>query len=142
LAVLERACESEKACITETLSGDGDPIKTVEGMFAESAARMKKGGCHKGCFIGNVAQEISDESEAMRVKISDHLGFWTGELAAFLARGKARGYFKKAFEPASAAQAVIALLEGATLMSKATKKSEALTNAGAVAAGYLKAQRG
>ncbi|MBI3550994.1 MAG: TetR/AcrR family transcriptional regulator [Elusimicrobia bacterium] len=139
LAVLERASVCQREGVAKRFSNGHDPIKTVQGMFADSAERMEKGGCFKGCFMGNVAQELSDENEKMRRKISDYLDFWTGELRLFLERHKAAGYFKKSMNSAQTARALVSLLEGATLMCKAAKSPEALKNAGAMAGTCLKA---
>ncbi|OGS04197.1 MAG: hypothetical protein A3G41_03970 [Elusimicrobia bacterium RIFCSPLOWO2_12_FULL_59_9] len=139
LAVLRRAARSYEEQITGRFSNDSDPIETVAGMFSDYAARMEKEGCFKGCFIGNLAQEISDENEKMRHEISKLLVFWVEHFAAFLERHRVAGYFRGEMNSKGAAQAMVSLLEGATLVSKAQKNVEAMNNAQAMASTYLKA---
>jgi TetR/AcrR family transcriptional repressor of nem operon len=139
LAVLERACAGGREGIKKQFANGADPIKTVAAMYSKFARGMEEGGCYKGCFIGNIAQELSDENEKMRLKVSEHLLFWTAELAGFLERHKEKGYFRKQLDARQSAKALVSLLEGATLMCKAEKKAEALKHAGAMAQTYLKA---
>ena len=136
LAVLERAAACAREGIKRQFAGGGDPIKTVAGMYAGLAKGMEAGGCYKGCFIGNVAQELSDENERMRRRIADHLEFWTAELRAYLERRQEAGYFGKELDAGQAAQALISLVEGATLICKAEKKAQALKAAGAMSEAY------
>ncbi len=138
LAVLDRVAACQREGVAKRFSNGSDPIKTIQGMFADSAERMAKSGCFKGCFMGNVAMELSDENEKMRRKIAEYLEFWVGEVGGFLERHKADGYFAKSMNSEQTAVALVALLEGATLISKAAKCPEALKYAGAAAAGYLK----
>ncbi|MDE2291097.1 MAG: TetR/AcrR family transcriptional regulator, partial [Elusimicrobia bacterium] len=119
VAVLERACRSAKADVTASLAGDGDPVETVKGIFDSYAAGMEKSGCYKGCFIGNMAQEMSDENEDLRLRVAEHLRFWTAELAGFLRRRKEAGALRRDLDCEAAAAALVSLLEGGTLMAKA-----------------------
>src|SRR5579863_9257299 len=51
LAVLERASSCLRETISRRFANGGDPIKTVRGMFEDSAKEMREEGCYKGCFI-------------------------------------------------------------------------------------------
>ncbi len=141
-AVLDHACCCLKEKINAFFSGKTrDPIKAVERLFSQNEENMKTSGCCRGCFIGNLAQEMSDQNETLRVKISDYFDFWTLQLASFLERAKAQRIFKKEMDPKESAQAILALLEGATLFSKAHKKVHPFRNARKMAVAYLEGLR-
>ncbi len=141
LAVIERAARERRDLIARKLAASGDPIRLLERDFSELADAMEKEGCCKGCLIGNMAEEMSDEREKIRRAIADHLAFWIGALSDFLKKHKAAGYFRKDFDPSDAASAIVALIEGSMLVAKASRKAEPIRQAGAMAAAYLKAGR-
>ena len=138
LAVLERAVRCSREGIVRQFDENGDPIKKIEAMFSDSLDRMEKSCCAKGCFIGNLAQEVSDHNEKLREKVSEHLLFWADRLAAYLDRHRAAGYFRKDLDAKQSAEALISLLEGATLFAKANKRVDALKNARKMAVAYLR----
>jgi len=137
LAVLSYGTTCQKAGLDKRFSNGSDPIKVVEGMFTDAASSMKKSKCCRGCFMGNVAQEISDHNEKLRSKVSDYFRFWVDRLTAFLDRWRGEGYFRKDLNPEESAQAIIALFEGAMLCAKVSKEIGALENAGKMARAYL-----
>ena len=128
---------TKEEMVREKFSDKGDPIRTVESMFLDSLARMKENRCSRGCFLGNLAQEISDYNEKLRRKVAECFGFWVQELASFLGCWQAKGYFRKNLRPRESAEAILSLLEGATLFSKANKQVGAIENARRMVAVYL-----
>jgi AcrR family transcriptional regulator len=138
LAVVEIAVAQMKEQIAAQFpSGEADPVASVARMFDEAAQRMQDSGCAGGCFIGNVALEASDRNEAVRQRIAELLEFWSDRLAAFLAAARERGRLRDAFDPKSSAVALVALLEGALLCAKATRRPETLGSARDAALAYL-----
>lgn len=140
LAVLDYAAESLQQKILgqfEGLSGAG-PVRAVEKIFDESIRGMTQNRCCKGCLVGNLAQELSDHNEKFRRRIAGHFEFWTSQLAAMFSKKKAAGEFGKEFKPRESAEAILALLEGATLFSKTYKSIDALKNARKAASAYLR----
>ena len=142
IAVFDRASSCSKEKIKAEFSqGAGDPIRRIRKMFSRNAASMKATGCCRGCFVGNLAQELSDENEKLRVRIAEHFQFWTLQLSGFLEKNKTKGYFKRTLEPSESAEALICLLEGATLLCKARKQVRSLESAGKMATVYLRSLR-
>jgi len=138
LAALERAIHQQREKVAERFSRSvGDPIRTVQEMFAETAEGMRRSGCLKGCLLGNLAQELSDHDEKFRGPLNEYFGFWAGEIADMLERSRRGGYFKKGLKPREAAGAILSLFEGAMTLCKAKKDPEALVSAGRMAVGYL-----
>jgi AcrR family transcriptional regulator len=141
LAALEQVADGMKRQVAERFAGRGevDPLVSIASMFDEAAGRMRESGCSGGCFIGNVAQELSDHNEKVRLKVQECLQFWCGEVASFLERARTAGFFRPDLRPSQAAEAIVCLLEGALLCSKASKQTRAVESAKQMAVGYLEA---
>ena len=99
---------------------------------------MGQSRCHGGCLIGNFAQEVSDQHEPLRVRLAAFLSLWTQEIETVLRQGRDAGLFTSKLKPASAAQAILALFEGAMTTSKAFKNTEPLIQARHLATAYLR----
>ena len=99
---------------------------------------MKLNNCCGGCFIGNLAQELSDHNERLRERISEYFTYWTAQVSGLLDRRRATGYFKPAMDTRQAAEAIVSLYEGALLCCKAKKDVSCLDSARAMAVVYLR----
>ncbi|MBI4423574.1 MAG: TetR/AcrR family transcriptional regulator [Elusimicrobia bacterium] len=138
LAVFDFASSQMREKLAARFAQGDDPIELVESMFSEVAEGMEASCCRGGCFIGNLAQELSDHFEKMRVKVSSHLKDWTAQLAGSLEKARVRGYFRKDMKCRESAEAILSLFEGATLFCKANKEVKPLENAREMAVSYLK----
>ena len=142
LAVLEQAAGEMKEQVRAQLSATGrDPVGAVASMFEQAGRGMRERRCRGGCFLGNLAQEASDHNETIRVKVSEFLRYWTDQLAGFLDRGRASGYFRPELEPRTAAEAILALFEGALLFSKASRRADPVESSKRMAVAYLEGFR-
>src|SRR5438270_435374 len=64
LAVLEYGVCCIKSRVSQQCSGEGrNPIGAVEKMFDDILTSMKGSDCRGGCFLGNLAQEMSDQND-------------------------------------------------------------------------------
>jgi TetR/AcrR family transcriptional repressor of nem operon len=142
LAVLEQAAGEMKEQVEAQLSPKArDPVRAVASMFEQAGRGMRERRCRGGCFLGNLAQEASDHNEAIRVRVSEFLHYWTERLAGFLERGRASGYFRPELEPRIAAEAILALFEGALLFSKASRRADPVESSKRMAVAYLQGFR-
>ena len=142
LAVLEQAASEMKEQVEAQLSAKGrDPVGAVASMFEQAGRGMRERRCRGGCFLGNLAQEASDHNETIRVRVSEFLRYWTDQLAGFLDRGRASGYFRPELEPRPAAEAILALFEGALLFSKASRRPDPVESSKRMAVAYLEGFR-
>ncbi len=137
VAVFDYASAGAKQWFVTKFSGEDDPARAVARIFDETIESMHASSCSGGCFVGNAAQELSDEHEEIRVRLAEVFAFWVDQLAAFLDRSRAFGRLRADFEPRQTAEALVALFEGAVLLAKARKDSNPLASAKAVAVGYL-----
>ena len=138
LAVFEYAAQEYRDTFSNLLAGSSDPLDAVQTLFDNACKKMKDGCCAGGCFVGNMAQELSDHNETIRQKIASHLQAWTDQLAGFFESWKSRGFFRTDFNSRQASQSILSLFEGATLFCKATRQTSALDHAKACAVAYLR----
>lgn len=142
MAVFESGAQKMRDQFSGFLAqGKGDPIRAVESLFNNKISEMKEDCCKCGCFIGNAAQEMSDDNEPLREKVAAHIAAWMGELTDLLTRHRTAGYFRPTLDPDSAAQAILSLYEGAVLLSKASRDVRALESARRMATDHLQIQR-
>lgn len=137
LAVFDRAAAEYRHWIAAELDREGDPVANVCGLFDAIAGLMRGKHCSGGCFVGNVAQELSDENEAIRLRVEEVFAFWIGKLRALFERGRQSGYFRMDLDPDVAADAILAMLQGGILVAKARKDTTPLDHARQAAASYL-----
>jgi TetR/AcrR family transcriptional regulator, transcriptional repressor for nem operon len=142
LAVLDRGAQTMKERFSSFLAkGKGDPIRAVDSLFAGMISEMDDTCCECGCFVGNAAQELSDDNEPFRQRIARTIGEWMVELKDLLARHRSAGYFRPSLDPEAVAQAILSMYEGAILISKAARDTHALESARRMAVEYLQVQR-
>jgi AcrR family transcriptional regulator len=102
-----------------------DLVSAVRGFFAGAAEHLADTDYEDACPIATVALEVSSSSETMRQACADVFESW---IVAGLPRFTAAG-----LDPARARELVIAMiaaLEGAFVLARATRSTEALHIAG------------
>jgi AcrR family transcriptional regulator len=109
-----------------------DPVSAVRDFFAGAAEVLEETGYVDACPIATVALEVASTNERLRVATADVFEMWIGAAAARfhtagLPRRRARDL----------AITMIAVLEGAFALSRASRRTEPMRVAGAAAAGLL-----
>ena len=75
-----------------------------------------------GCPILNTAVEADDTHPQLKNKVNDAILGWKDRLVAIIEKGKVAKEFKKDVDPEQTALTMIAMIEGAILITKATGK--------------------
>ncbi|MBI4854560.1 MAG: TetR/AcrR family transcriptional regulator [Acidobacteria bacterium] len=139
LAVFDYASDGFKQWINSYLIDSSDsPLNNISQMFDSVILSMQESHCKLGCFVGNLAQELSNYNENIRIKISNLFSYWIEQLGNFLALKQTQGHFHTSFNPNSTAEVIISLLEGSLLIAKAKKDTQTIENAKQMALSYLK----
>ncbi|TBR20659.1 TetR family transcriptional regulator [bacterium] len=141
LAVLDYKISATRCGCLDPLGRCSDPAEAVEALFISAAKVHKGNGCRAGCFVGNVASEMSDVSELFRAKVSAFFEEWTSRIEAALRRAREAGIYKGSLRPRASAEAVLALYEGAMILARAHRDPDVLRRAGREAAAMLAAHR-
>jgi TetR/AcrR family transcriptional repressor of nem operon len=104
------------------------PLMRIRKSFEVLITRFEGNNYSKGCLVGNLALEMSDQCEAFRQRLEDALQRWIGSLAAILEEARGEGAIPIDVEPVVLAENIVASYEGALLRAKVKKSVEPLKN--------------
>ena len=121
----------------EPLCANAAPEKAVEAMFDEGAKFFQGIGCKAGCFVGNIALEMSDHDEAFRERVGGFFRDWAANIADCLERSKKAGYFKPTLDSKAAAESIVAMYEGAIMLTRSQRDSKIFKRVGGIARSVL-----
>jgi TetR/AcrR family transcriptional repressor of nem operon len=133
LAVLDFKIAEFKERKVQPLCGEGSPEKAILALFEESGKFFDGNGCKAGCFVGNIALEMSDRDEAFRERV----GAFFRSMAACLERSKASGYYAPTLDSRAAAETIVALYEGAIMLAKSQRDAKVFSRVGRMAKAVL-----
>jgi TetR/AcrR family transcriptional regulator, transcriptional repressor for nem operon len=141
LAVLDQKVEEYRSRKVGPLCGGNDPVAQVGQMFADCGKFYDGNGCKAGCFIGNIALEMSDLSETFRKRVSAFFEEWTQGMEDCLKRSRDAGFFDADLDPRAAAEAILSLYEGAIMMARAKRDATVFARVGRQAQSLLEQHR-
>jgi len=104
------------------------PLERVRKSFESSIGRFEDNDCSKGCLIGNLSLEMSDQFERIRQRLEQSLQGWTKSLLRLLLQAQKEKAIPADLDPEMLAESLISSFEGALLRSKVKKSSEPLKN--------------
>ncbi|MGZ3583453.1 MAG: TetR/AcrR family transcriptional regulator [Ktedonobacterales bacterium] len=106
------------------------PLERVVRLFDlayEWQSKVRDASGHMvGCFVGNMTLEMATQDDAIRAKVDDIFREWAGYFEQVLRDAMAAGAIPPA-DPALAAQALLAYLEGVLLLAKGRNDPEIIT---------------
>jgi TetR/AcrR family transcriptional repressor of nem operon len=133
LAVLDFKIREFQARKVEPVCAQPVPEDAVAAMFAEAELFFNGNGCKAGCFVGNIALEMSDLNETFRLRVAGFFNEWTDGLSACLERCKSKGYFSPALDARATAESIVALYEGAIMLARSRRDATVFGRIGKVA---------
>ena len=128
VAVLRRSGEMYFELFETIFNAAPDPVSGVRDFFAGAAAVLRETDYADACPIATVALEVASRSEPLRQATADVFDGWITGVAARLGRAGIGDD-----EARRLAILVINLLEGAFILSRARRSTDALEVAGAAA---------
>lgn len=78
----------------------------------------------RGCELGSLSTELSDQDEAARIDLEAHLTSWISLLAGALERMKSNGTLSDAADPQALATGIMAALQGGYVLAQAARDAE------------------
>lgn len=127
LALIDQYVAMAQERIGSVLQGqDRPPLERLRAMYAANRERYDAGGCMRGCPIGNLAQEMSDVSPALRQRLQQALDGIVGLLAGVLDEAVQRGDLPADLDTRQTAAFLLDAWEGALLRMKAEKSTAPL----------------
>jgi TetR/AcrR family transcriptional regulator, transcriptional repressor for nem operon len=104
------------------------PLERVRKSFEILIARFASNDCSKGCLIGTLRLEMSDQYESIRQRLEQVLQFWAKRLSASLLHAQKMKAIPADLDTEMLAENLISSFQGALLRSKVKKSSEPLKN--------------
>jgi TetR/AcrR family transcriptional repressor of nem operon len=102
------------------------PIKRLHAHFEFLASRYAGFGYGKGCLIGNIAAEASDNMPIVRKALARGLADWTELVAGVIREGQADGSIEARLEAEEVARFLINSWEGAVIRMKIANSRQPL----------------
>lgn len=95
----------------------------IEKWLDQILENYHSGYYEAGCPIGNLASELSAQSEDLRVDLESTFAHWESCLTQGLRQLKGQGVLQSSVNPEALAMFCVAAIEGALLLGKTTKHS-------------------
>ncbi len=102
------------------------PLNRLKTLCETSKKYLSAQECRKGCLIGNLSQEMSDQSEILRHELSTIIGKWRDILAACIDEGQKIGEINKRWPADALAELFQSGWSGAMLRAKTLKNTKPL----------------
>lgn len=102
------------------------PLERLRAYCEAGKANLAAQECRKGCLIGNLSQEMSDQSEALRKELSSVVRKWRGMFAECIEEGQKKGEIKSDWAADSIAELFLSGWSGAVMRAKTIKNTEPL----------------
>lgn len=102
------------------------PLERIRAHFGFMAARYDRLGYARGCLIGNLAAESTDEAPLVRQELANRLACWTETLETVLREGQEIGDVPWTIDARKTARFLINSWEGAVIRMKIAVSREPL----------------
>lgn len=113
LAVLDFKIGCYRKNCLEALFPEGRPAaEAVAALFEQAACFHRGNGCKAGCFVANIALEMSDVNDRFRERVDRYFGEWVGRLERLMGGAP---------DARAVAESVLSLYEGAVMLARARR---------------------
>lgn len=104
------------------------PLERIKKSFEARIANFEGNDCTKGCLLGNLSLEMSDQYESVRERLVQGLQLWTKNLSGLLLQAQEEKAIPADMNVDMLAENLIASFQGALLCAKVKKSLEPLRN--------------
>ncbi|MBO4253600.1 TetR/AcrR family transcriptional regulator [Streptomyces griseorubiginosus] len=130
LAVVDEHWAAQRRDWERVLGGAGKPLERLRRLFEETEAgqRAVQDGCGtvSGCLFGNLTLELSNQTEAVRLRLQEIFEAQVDLVESVIAEARRRGDVS-ATDTREAARALVAQLEGQVMFAKLYNDTARLT---------------
>lgn len=113
------------------------PLDRLRGYFESVCERLESQQCRNGCLVGNLSQEMADQSEVFRARLEEIFAGWVAGYAECLAEAQAAGAISAHLDVQELAEFWLNSWQGAVLRAKATRSTKPLRTFLNVMFGYI-----
>ena len=127
LAIVNHFDEAYTAKVLKCLreqSRQFSPLQRLRAFCQCNKNSLEASQCRNGCLIGNLSQEMADQSEILRRRLEEIMGHWRDLFAACIEEGQQIGEIKNNYRPDEIAELFLSGWEGAVMRAKSTKTLE------------------
>jgi TetR/AcrR family transcriptional regulator, transcriptional repressor for nem operon len=104
------------------------PLMRIQKSFEARIALFKSYNCTKGCLLGNLGLEMSDDYESVRQRLMQGIFEWEKQIAALLRQAQEDNTLPTSLDITVLAENLIASFQGALLCAKIKKSIEPVNN--------------
>jgi TetR/AcrR family transcriptional repressor of nem operon len=102
------------------------PLERLRAYCEEGRRGLENNQCRKGCLVGNLSQEMSDQSEVLRARLEEVLTKWRNRFAQVIKEGQERGEINNSIDYVQLAEFFQSAWHGALMRAKTTKTIQPL----------------
>ncbi|MBQ7739191.1 MAG: TetR family transcriptional regulator C-terminal domain-containing protein [Desulfovibrionaceae bacterium] len=95
-----------------------EPLARIDAYLDYVIDLMGAQGCTRGCFVGNLSQELSDQNEAFRLALTQVFEQWEEKITLCLKEAQDCGELDKAIDCRALGRFFFSAFEGALLQAK------------------------
>jgi TetR/AcrR family transcriptional repressor of nem operon len=129
LAIIDKFVARREEIFTPIFRDDSlSPLNRIRKSFETLIAIFESDDCTQGCLLGNLGQEMSDQSDNVRQRLEQSLQLWNRALTTLLVDARKGKEIPADMDAEMLAENLIASFQGALLRSKVKKSSEPLKN--------------
>jgi len=127
LKVLDRFADCYDQHLDRTL-GDTSvpPLNRLRNYFDSVFGRLESDQCRKGCLVGNLSQEMADQSEAFRARLEEIFESWVDRYARCLQQAQQAGEIDPDLDIRELAEFWLNSWQGALLRAKTMRSTAPL----------------
>jgi TetR/AcrR family transcriptional repressor of nem operon len=117
------------------------PLNRLRNYFESAFGKMESDQCRKGCLVGNLSQEMADQSEAFRARLEEIFESWVDRYAKCLREAQQAGEIGSDLDVRELAEFWLNSWQGAVLRAKTMRSTAPLrTFLGVMFGNLLQAQ--
>jgi TetR/AcrR family transcriptional regulator, transcriptional repressor for nem operon len=102
------------------------PLERLKKYCEDGKQMLEAQYCRRGCLIGNLSQEMADQSDSFRAKLEEVLTKWRNRFAHCIQEGQKQGEIPARFDHVQLAELFLSGWEGAIMRAKTTKNAQSL----------------
>jgi TetR/AcrR family transcriptional repressor of nem operon len=127
LEVLDRFAECVNADLDVYLNETTKrPLDRLKSLIEARCTRLESQQCRKGCLIGNLSQEMADQSEVFRARLNEIFKGWVDRYAACLQEAQEAGEIPDDLNVREYAEFWLNSWQGAVLRAKTIRSTSPL----------------
>ncbi|HTJ37209.1 MAG TPA: TetR family transcriptional regulator [Dactylosporangium sp.] len=122
LAVIDDHWQTQRRQWEALLGSDRDPLQRLRDLFEATEevqrASRRKAGLVAGCLFGNLALELSNQVEEVRLRLQEIFEAQIDLIERVVAEAQAQGLAAASIDAREAARSIVAQIEGLVLLAK------------------------